>query len=130
MKKLFLLSVIFLFTAVSTNAIPVNVGYSGAGVPMRAMSRASSPCFYGHQHYTHSARPAGTARPARPAMPARPAVPITTSRSYIYYAYPVMKYYHVHRHEKTAAAPSRFNKNTEAVIPTKSFKMNGVTYYN
>lgn len=123
MKKIFLLSVIFLFTAVSTNAMPLNVGYSGAGVPMRAMTRASSPCFYGH----HPARPA---RPARPAMPARPAVPITTSRSYIYYAYPVMKYYHVHRHEKTAAAPSRFNKNTEAVIPTKSFKMNGVTYYN
>jgi hypothetical protein len=120
MKKLFLVSVIFLFTAVSTGAMPVNVGYSGAGVPMRAMTRTSSPCSYGHH----------PARPARPAMPARPAVPVTTSRSYIYYVHPVVRSYHVHRHVKTAAAPSRFDKNNGAAIPTKSFKMNGVTYYN
>lgn len=127
MKKLFLVSVIFLFTAVSTGAMPVNVGYSGAGVPMRAMTRASGLSSYGHQHYPHPSRPAGTARPA---MPARPAVPVTTSRSYIYYVHPVVRSYHVHRHVKTAAAPSRFDKNNGAAIPTKSFKMNGVTYYN
>ena len=139
MKKL-LLSVLCLVVTTLT----ANAGYVKyvAGMP------ATSPAFGTVRSYT----PIGATNyayqsrfnaPSRVVIPARPVIPSRPYRYYNYYGTPI-SYYGGYRHpaatvvnlgsttqtETTMATPSRLNSSTGASIPTKTYTINGVTYYN
>ena len=129
MKKFLLLTVVFLFTLTNANAVTTVVRYNNAGAPVsvtrgygRPMSMAQASQ-YGYSRYAH---------PARPSMPARPAMPYgyRTRNAYIP---PSLTNYDYPAPVQSATIPqqtSRLNKNYNAVLPQKSYTMNGVTYYN
>lgn len=132
MKKILLLAVIFFFTLTNADATTTVVKYNNAGAPVTltrgygrpmSMSQASQ---YGYDRYAHPARPA---MPARLAMPAR-SYGCRTRHGY----FPTsLNNYNLVTPVQSATIPqqtSRLNKNYNAVIPQKSYTMNGVTYYN
>ena len=123
MKKFLLILVIFIFAAAEVNASTAYVKFNNAGSPV-TVARG-----YGAPVSVRSAAGSNYAKPARTVVPARPVVPYYRSR----YAYmPPMPYYNYSAPVQTAAAPqpSRLDSNSSPVIPTKSYTMNGVTYYN
>ena len=108
----------------SANAVTTTVRYNNAGVPVTITRGYGSPIsmarFEQHNYFTRHARPA---MPSRPAMPyghrLRPQVP------------PSLMNYNFPAPVQSATVPqSRLDRNFNAVVPKKSYTMNGVTYYN
>lgn len=127
MKKILLLVIAFLFSITYANATTTFVNFNNAGVPITVTRGYSKPVSiaraYGYGNY---------ARPAQPSMPARPAMPYgyRTRNAYIP---PSLTNYNFPAPVQSPTIPqqtSRLNKNYNAVIPQKSYTMNGVTYYN
>ena len=127
MRKLLLLLVIFLFTATNANAVTTYVKYNNAGSPLSVtrgygmpmtMAQASQ---YRYNRY---------ARPARPSVPARPAMPYGYRTRHAHIP-PSLTNYNFPAPVQSATIPqSILDKNSNAVVPQKSYTMNGVTYYN
>lgn len=127
MKKFLLLLVVFLFTITNANAVTTYVRYNNAGSPL-SVTRGYGPSMtmaqasrYGYTRY---------ARPARPSMPSRPAFPYGHRARHPQMP-PTMTNYNFLAPVQSAIIPkSRLDKNFDAVVPKKSYTMNGVTYYN
>ncbi len=127
MKKILFLLVVFLFTMTGANAITTTVRYNNAGVPVtvtRGYGRPVSMARYEqHNYYT---------RRARPAMPATPALPYgyRTRHAHNNPPPPLMNYNFPAPVQSATIPQSRLDRNFNAVVPKKSYTMNGVTYYN
>jgi hypothetical protein len=123
MKKFLLIFAVFVFTTVEANAATSFVKFNNAGAPVTIARGGGNPVS------VRTMSQGGYSRIAHPTLPARPAIPYYRSR-YVYA--PPMPYYNYPTPIHTAAAPqpSRLNSSTAPNIPTKSYTMNGVTYYN
>ena len=127
MKKFLLLFVIFLFTITDANAVTTTVRYNNAGVPIRITRGYGRPAGINnlerHNYYT---------RRARPAMPATPALPYgyRTRHAHNNPPPPLVNYNFPAPVQSANVPKSRLDKNFNAVVPQKSYTMNGVTYYN
>jgi len=125
MKKILLILIIFLFAATEVNAATTSIKFSNTGVPMTAARGSLRPVGISRvaQHNYSTGR-------VRPTLASRP------PRSYGYarriYVPPVITNYYIPTPTQAAVAnpPSRLDRNNRAIIPTKSYTMNGVTYYN
>ena len=130
MKKIILLSIVFLFTLTNANAVTTVVKYNNAGAPVSVTRGYGRPMSMSQAYQYDYDR---YARPARLAMPARPAMPYgyRTRQGYLP---PSLNNYNFLAPVQSATIPqqqtSRLNKNYNAVVPQKSYTMNGVTYYN
>ena len=140
MKKLFLSVLCLILTTLTANA-----GYVKyvAGMPVTSSTfgtiRSYTPI--GATNYAYQSRfntPSRVVRPARPALPARPygyrnyyGTPISYYGGYRYPVATVVNYGSTTQAETTTTTqPSRLNSSTGASIPTKTYTINGVTYYN
>ncbi len=124
MKKFLLVLAIFIFAAAEANATTAYVKFNNAGSPVTVTRGFNAPI---------SVRsPAGSnyASPARTVAPIRTVIPYGYRSRYAYI--PPMPYYNYPApiHTAEAPQPSRLDSNTAPNIPTKSYTMNGVTYYN
>jgi len=124
MKKFLLLLAIFVFAALEANASTAYVKFNNAGSPVTVSRGYSAPI------NIRSPEVNNYSRPARTVVPARPVVPYGYRSRYAYM--PPMPYYNypVPVHTAEAPQPSRLDSSNAPSIPTKSYKMNGVTYYN
>ena len=125
MKK-FLLLVLGLFFCINcADAATTFVSYNNAGAPLTIARGASRPVS------ASRVSDCPCTRYSRPSVPARPAMPYgyRTRNAHIPTA---LTNYNFPAPVQSASIPqiSRFDKNNGAVIPKKSYTMNGVTYYN
>ena len=124
MQKFLLLAVTFLFTLTSVNATTTTVRFNN-GVPIYASRGGSRPVPVPHttQHNYYMGK-------IKPTLPSRP--PRTYGYARRIYIPPVVTNYYIPApvHTTADATPSRFDRNNRVIIPTKSYTMNGVTYYN
>ena len=124
MKKFLLFVLLIMFGTTNANAITMTINETTSTPISRNYLRPVTTYSYYPRRYARPARPAQPriARPARPAIPHR--------YRYAYYNYPpFITYYNTQEPEPKNVQPSRLNKNTRAVVPSKSYTMNGVTYY-
>lgn len=142
MKKILFLVLCLIFVS-----IPAKAGYiqyvAGMPVSNTTFGTARNYTPIGATNYPYQSRfniPTKTVIPARPALPALP------SRPYGYYGYNRPYYYGGYRYpattvvnlgtttqsevRTTTTAPSRLNSSTNPTVPTKTYTINGVTYYN
>lgn len=134
MKKFISLLVFLLLVITPVNAT-TEVTYNRAGSPVY-ISHGSQP----RHMYPISSAALQPVKPSRVTVPARPIIP---SRFYGYYPY-ARRYYTGYNYypnqvvdyntttttTTTVVTPSRLNSNAKANIPTSSYTINGVTYYN
>ena len=124
MKKFLLFLFIFLFTATTANAGTAYVRYNNAGSPMTVTRGYSRPLRISEvNQYNY-------ARRARPSMPSRPAMPYGYRTRHAHIPRTLTNYNFPAPVQSATIPQSRLDKNFNAVIPTKSYTMNGVTYYN
>ena len=123
MKKFLLLLAIFVFAAAEANAATAYVKFNNAGSPVTVSRGFSAPVNIRSPEASYS-------RPSRTVVPARPVIPYGYRSRYAYI--PPMPYYNypVPVHTAEATQPSRLDSSSAPSIPTKSYKMRGVTYYN
>lgn len=127
MKKILLVFAMFLFTVTNANATTSYTRYNNIGTPIsRAKIYNEQAQVYKYDRYTYRRQPALPARPAR-IRPIIPAMPYGYRPRYIYLT-PIATEQTV---QSASTQPmSRLDKNFNAVLPKKSYTMNGVTYYN
>lgn len=138
--------ILFLVLCLILTSIPVQAGYIKyvAGMPVSSTTFGTARNYtpIGATNYAYPSRfnvPTRTIIPAHPALPALPSRPY---RYYNYYGTPV-GYYGGYRYPaatvvnlgrttqtEVTTAPSRLNSSTGPSIPTKTYTINGVTYYN
>lgn len=138
--------ILFLVLCLILVSIPAKAGYikymGGVPVSNTTFGTARNYTPIGATNYAYQSR---FNVPTRTVIPARPALPALPSRPYGYYGYYRPYYYNGYGYNTptvvnigtttqtetaTTTTPSRLNSSTGATVPTKTYTINGVTYYN